>query len=86
MSKPHKIKFFLYFPSHAVAEQAARELKAKGFGAKVERDPDEGAWLCVASKKMVPDLAILSKLRRDFNEMASSKGGRYDAWGTTVVK
>jgi len=73
----------LYFPFHAVAEQAARELKAKGFGAIAERDPDEGEWLCMATKKMVPDLATLRKLRKDFNEMASSKGGRYDAWGTT---
>jgi regulator of RNase E activity RraB len=86
LSKPHEIEFFLYFPSQSIADSAAVQIKAAGFEVEV-RPAGRGAdWLCYAKKTMVPELTALQKIRRDFNAIASSKGGQYDGWGTGVVK
>lgn len=37
LSKPHKIEFFLYFPTQADAEQAGVQLRRTGFDTKTQR-------------------------------------------------
>ena len=81
LSKPHHIDFYLYFQTQPVAEQAAPKITATGFNVEVRTN-----WLCYATKTMVPDLAALQKIRLDFNSLAASLGGKYDGWGTPVVK
>ncbi len=86
LSKPHKIEFFLYFPTQSGAEQAGQRIKREGFDVKVQRAAQGNDWLCFATKTVVPDLAVLQKIRRDFNAIVASTGGEYDGWGTGVVK
>ncbi len=86
LSKPHAIEFFLAFPSEQVAREAAGQIQSKGFDAKVERAGDGPAWLCLATKSMVPDLETLRGIRSDFDRIAQSLGGEYDGWGTPVVE
>lgn len=86
LSKPHHVDFFLYFPTRAVCEQAASKIKAAGFDVEVEEAAKGTDWLCHATRTMVPDLAALQKIRADFNSLAASFGGKYDGWGTEVVK
>lgn len=86
LSKPHNIEFFLYFPTQAVAEQAASKIRDEGFHVEVEKAAKGDTWLCSATKTMVPQLTSLQKIRRDFGALADSLNGEYDGWGTPVVK
>jgi regulator of RNase E activity RraB len=86
LTKPHRIEFFLYFPTQAVADQAALTIRNAGFEVAVRKAAQGDHWLCFATKIMVPELADLQKIRRDFVSLAVSMGGEYDGWGTPVVK
>ena len=86
LSKPHDIEFFLYFPTEELANQAAEEVKKEGCSVKVELGADESAWLCFATKRMIPKHAELMRLRKRFNDIAFKYQGEYDGWGTGVVK
>jgi hypothetical protein len=86
LSKPHSIEFFLYFPTDEAAQKAAEEIRRKGFGTKVERAAQGPNWLCLATKAMVPDLGAIEGIRVDFDRIAQSFAGKYDGWGTPVVK
>jgi regulator of RNase E activity RraB len=85
LSKPHEIEFFLYFPTEAIAEQAASHIREAGFDVNVKQAAKGNDWLCFATKKMVPELAALQKIRMDFSSLSNSLGGEYDGWGTPVV-
>jgi hypothetical protein len=86
LSKPHKIEFFLYFPTKPAAEQAAPQIRAAGYAVEVKPAAKGSDWLCFATKTMVPELPALQKIRRDFNSLAVSLNGQYDGWGTEVEK
>jgi hypothetical protein len=86
LSKPHKIEFFLYFPTQSVALQAATRIRGQGFDVEVKQAAKGDDWLCFATKTMVPDLVALEKIRRDFDRIASSLNGDYDGWGTEIQK
>ncbi len=86
LPKPHKIEFFIYFPTQALAEQAASRIRYEGFQVEVEKAAKGDAWLCFTTRTMVPELAALQKIRRDFDAIAGSLKGDYDGWGTEVEK
>jgi regulator of RNase E activity RraB len=86
LSKPHGIEFFVYFPNQDAGEQAASQIRNAGFEVTVRPSAKGDSWLCLATKKMVPDLASLQKIRRDFEALAGRLGGDYDGWGTPVEK
>ena len=86
LSKPHKIEFFLYFPEETAAKEAGARIKQAGFDVDVRRAAQGPEWLCFATRAMVPELAALQKIRREFVALAASFGGEYDGWGTKVVK
>jgi regulator of RNase E activity RraB len=86
LSKPHKIEFFLYFPSHSVAERAALRIRETGFQVEVMRAAKGNDWLCLATKTMVPELSALQEIRRDFSSLAVLLKGEYDGWGTPIEK
>jgi regulator of RNase E activity RraB len=86
LSKPHNVEFFLYFPSENVAQRAADAIRAEVHAVRVRRGGDTSAWLCFASKQMVPRPEELVRLRNRFNEVARKYDGEYDGWGTEVVE
>jgi Regulator of ribonuclease activity B len=86
LSRPHHIRFFLYFPTQAAAEQAASKIRAAGYDVKVEPAATGSDWLCFTTKTMVPGLPALRTIRIDFDNLAASLGGRYDGWGAGVEK
>lgn len=86
LSIPHNIEFFLYFPTESVTEQAASRIRNEGFHVNVQRGAKGDAWLCLATKTVVPELLSLQKIRKDFDSLADSLNGEYDGWGTPVVK
>ena len=83
--KPHDIEFFLYFPTEKSANAAALELRNEGVDVEVKPAADGSAWLCAATKRMLPEHGELSRLRITFNAIAKKFDGEYDGWGTGVV-
>lgn len=86
LSKPHKIEFFLYFPSEDKASRAAAEIKKDVPTVEVRLGADGKDWLCFATKDMDPKHSELVRLRSVFNSVAKSFNGEYDGWVTEVVK
>ena len=85
LSKPHDVEFFLYFPTESIAEQAASQIRAAGFTVEVKPAAKGTDWLCFATRRMVPDIAALEQIRKDFTNLTATLGGEYDGWGTGVV-
>jgi hypothetical protein len=84
LSKPHEVEFFLYLPTQAAAEQVANQVRKDGFHAEVKPSAKGGDWLCFAIRIMVPTLAELQRIRRDFEKILAPLHGEYDGWGTSV--
>jgi hypothetical protein len=85
LSKQHAVEFFLYFPTRAIAEQAAGQIREGGFQVHVRPGSTDKDWLCFATKEMLPDLLTLQKTRTEFATLSKSLGGEYDGWGTPIV-
>jgi len=85
LALPHDIEFFLYFPSQAIGENAAEKIRAMGFEVTVNRAAQGDSWLCLAAKRMTPDLQALQEIREAFTALTDALGGEYDGWGTEVM-
>ena len=86
LNKPHKIDFYLYFPTKEKANTAAEEISKQGLSADVRTAATGSDWLCLGRKEMVPKHADLVGLRRFFEEITKKRNGEYDGWETAVVK
>ena len=85
LSKVHEIEFFLYFPNSETAENVKVELVQKGFSVEISQAAKGQNWLCLVSKRMVPDYNDLAKLRYDLIAIAEKNNGEYDGWGTLAI-
>ncbi len=86
LGRPHEVEFYFYFPAQEQAAAVAELLGREGYGIRLDRAPEGGDWLCLATRTMVPALADLQALRARFVELADGRGGVYDGWGATVVE
>lgn len=84
-SKPHLIEFFLYFSSKENANQCAQKLMAEDFQVENTYNAEYKTWLCLAKKRMIPQLKTLQELRQKFDKMGVELEGDYDGWGSEVV-
>ena len=84
--KPHKIQFFLYFPTQIAADQAASRIREMGFEVEVEKGAKGEDWLCLADRTMIPELSAIQKITRDFGALAASLNGEYDGWEARIEK
>ena len=89
LSKPHAIEFFMYFPTQEAAARTGSKNELKPFSVKIERatkHSQDFGWLLFATRSMVPVEAELVSIRRQFDSLSAIEGGKYDGWGTEVVK
>ena len=88
ISKPHDIEFFLYFATEASAQHTAEKMRGLGFQPEVKAAADGATmpWLVFATRRMVPELSELHRLRASLNILAASENGEFDGWGTPVVQ
>src|SRR5687768_18573465 len=75
LSKPHTIEFYLYFPTESAAEGAAMRMRQTGFQAEVKRAAEGDNWLCLGTKKVIPQLATIQGITRDLDALAKSLHG-----------
>lgn len=86
LNRPHKVEFFLYFPSEDIAKSAAEDLKDEDLTFEIRTAAMGPGWLCLGTKEMVPKHSELVRLRRIFEALAKRLNGEYDGWETAVVK
>ena|SRR5258706_5964894 len=86
LNKPHDVEFFLLFRTHEAAQTAANELSQSGYATHADSAGTKTAWFCKATTSLVPELDALRLARRHLSTLANRLGGRYDGWGTPIVK
>jgi hypothetical protein len=84
LSKPRDTLFYLYFPAEADARLAQEELVGRGFSVEVDRAAMGTQWLCLATKKVAPQLAEISSLTSSLIELAKEYRGMFDGWETAI--
>jgi hypothetical protein len=83
-SKPCPISFYLYFPSEECAKKSASELQAEQYEVDVVLSTGSSKWLCLATKKMIPETPSLVELRGRMIALAFKYGGEYDGWEAEI--
>jgi len=84
LAKPHKIDFYLYFPNEDEAETAAAVIRPLGYTVTVSAGEDEGNWLCLASRTMMPTIEEITVARALFKGLAQLHQGVYGGWNTAI--
>jgi hypothetical protein len=87
IAEPHKFEFYLYVPTKADADNAAAKMLTSGFTDADVRPSaaDDGTWLCLVSKTLIPETTNLDDHARFFNEVAAALHGVFDGWEAEVV-
>jgi hypothetical protein len=86
LSKPHPTDYYLYFGVERNARSAATEMGSQGFVIKAVRPSTNNQWLVLASKPIVPSLAVVSEIARELHALAQRNSGEYDGWEAEVTK
>ena len=88
VTKPHKFEFYLYVPTESAGNLAAKKMLESGFpGADVRPSAaDDGTWLCLVTKELVPEKTNLDDHARFFNEVAAALDGVFDGWEAEIVE
>jgi hypothetical protein len=87
LTKPHPIRYYLYFTQEPSARAAASELERLWY--KIDRlspGPKKGQWGIIANKPTVPSMPVVSQITRDLNALAQRYQGEYDGWEAAVTK
>jgi hypothetical protein len=82
LSRERPIHFYLYLPSRQNAERAREELLQEGFSVECTRSATGSKWLCLATKKMLPDLVELDLARTALEQVVARLDGEFDGWET----
>ena len=87
ITMPHKFEFYIYVATKNAADKAAEKIRNSGFsGAKVTRSASGSGWLCLASKKIVPEQADLADHASFCEQIAAALGGEFDGWEAEIVE
>jgi hypothetical protein len=86
LGKPHSMDFYLYFPTRAAADAAAGDLRTHGFAVTVDRAAAGKTWLCLATRRLVPDERLLDQWGQWFRHVILSHRGEYDGWESSVER
>ena len=84
LAKPHHVEFYLYLPSEAEAEAAATAIRPLGYTATVGPGENEGNWLCLATRTMLPTIEDITVARSLFKATAQKHQGVYGGWNTAI--
>ncbi len=93
LTKPHKIEFFFYFPSEALAKSAVAEIESGNLEVEIRAENipwwkklfTKQQWCCCASKTMIPEEEAVFETTAKFNEIANRFSGIYDGWVAEVT-
>jgi regulator of RNase E activity RraB len=86
MDAPHVIEFYLYFPTRADADRAAKAIAAKGYETSVDGPDEDKEFELWASRESKLELAAIDKLEGELQQVAKAEKGYYDGWEAAVVE
>lgn len=82
LARPLCIDFFVSVPDARAGQVVATRAASFGFLAKVERDPESGAWTCYCTKTLIPTLSEVAAIERQLDGFAQDVGGYTDGFGS----
>ena len=74
----HEIRYFMYFPSEASADEAAQVLVDHEY--RVDVHPAEDRWLVLAAHDERPNAGIIRLMRGMLTDFCQDYGGQFDGW------
>jgi hypothetical protein len=84
LNLPHPVRGFLVFDAEAPARQAGELLHKEGYRCTV-RAAQDGTWVITAVIHVVPTTGSITRLREQFEAVASAHAGTYRGWDAPVV-
>jgi len=84
LNLPHPIRGFLRFDSEQAARQVAELLGKEGFSCRIRASQD-GSWVTVAIRQLVPTPGGITRLREQLEAAVAPNGGIYLGWDAPVV-
>jgi regulator of RNase E activity RraB len=87
LSKPHLIDFFFDFDATEQEQVATivNLIEKEGFNSQVNKNND-GSYTIKARKSLIPTLKSMQAITQQFKQLTKKHGGKYDGWGTEIVK
>ncbi len=87
LSKPHLIDFFFDFNANEQeqAKTIVNIVKKEGFSCNLHKN-DDGTYTIQANKSLIPTLESMQAITQQFKQLTKKNGGKYDGWGTEIVK
>jgi len=80
MSQPREVRYYLYLPTVADAEEVAVEADNGARSIRVEPAATGDDWLVFIVETIVVDDATMAARRNEFHGLVDSRGGTYDGW------
>src|SRR5215472_3003200 len=84
LNLPHPVRGFVVFDEEPAARQAGELLHKEGYRCTVRAAAD-GTWVITAVINVVPTPGAITRLREQFEAVASANGGTYRGWDAPVV-
>ena len=86
MAAPHLLEFYMYFPTRADADRAAKTLAGRGYTTSVDGPDDDREFEVYAAREAKLELAAIDKLEVELQQVAKAEKGYYDGWEAAVVE
>ncbi len=87
LRKPHEPEFAFELNDRANAEAIAKELCELDYDVQLyEPDEENPEFQVVATRVMVLELHVLSRLSLEFEALAEKHAASYDGWGAEIVE
>lgn len=84
LNLPHPVRGFLRLDSERAAREVAGLLGKAGFSCRVRAGQD-GSWVTVAIRQLVPTPGGITRLREQLEAAVAPHGGTYLGWDAPVV-
>ena len=86
MDAPHLLEFYLYFPTRADADRAAKTLAASGYETSVDGPDEDREFQLYAAREAKLELAAIDRMEGELQKVAKAEKGYYDGWEAAVVE
>ena len=84
MNLPHPVRGFLVFERERVAREVSDLLGKEGFACSIRAGQD-GSWVVIAVRQLIPTPGGITKLREQLEAIVVQHHGTYRGWDAPAV-
>ena len=84
ITQEHQLEFWFYSDEKSSVMNLVDELENRKFQVHLSETEQDPKFVIRALKSMVPELAELQGLRKEFNCLSKEHRSQYDGWGCSV--